>query len=416
MFTTSSAGTATPARQQGAWQGPRSPAQRKSRLPQKIGAALATVNEHPDLRALSLTTRNVLSFIIQVTDARDPFRSCFAHKATIADRLGIGEATVYRALNNLIGAGLLVRETQERKSMNGRYAVARIKLTKKCCVILGLVEDDNFVTDANNSVDDIANENGENNIHATSGCVCLAAGDIVLRNPANPEGETTPRAQHNDSRHEAGKPATPTCKVIDGHKDILPTADQQTQSRRDNRSIRGAQRPEQGKPSVRIPSEFFWLVESERLTAPAVCKLMRLFSARGQRLTDAVMVTRRHLLGIPKRRVYAYLATLARSESDFASQAKVLSEAAAAKQAAVAHKQRAVKLADMDGKWLVSSDRTKLIKLGGFHAEVFALASGVVQRGVATVNQLVEAYTSGRLTEIEPEDAEAMRRQWSTLN
>lgn len=215
---------------------------------------------------------------------------------------------------------------------------------------------------------------------------------------------------------KTGLSIDPTCKMIDGHIDILPTADQHTQSRRDNRSVKGAQRPEQGKPTVRIPREFFWLVDSGRLTPPAVCKLMRMFSAKGQRLSDAVMVTKRQLLGIPKRSVYAYLATLAKNTTDYAWLAKELMENVEAKRQAADKKRTAANLADMSGRWLVHADRTKLVKLAGSYAEVFALVGGIVQRGAATLNDLSEAYAKGRLTEIEPEDAEALRRQWSALN
>jgi DNA-binding transcriptional ArsR family regulator len=65
------------------------------------------------------------------------FAPIFPHKAHIASRIGIDERTVYRHMNAIKEHGLIEVMSQERKSRNGRFAVARIRLTKKAAELLG---------------------------------------------------------------------------------------------------------------------------------------------------------------------------------------------------------------------------------------------------------------------------------------
>ena len=64
----------------------------------------------------------------------------FAHKRTLAQRRGVSERTLYRHLNELTQHGLIELLQQERKSRNGRFSIARIKLTTKALQSLGLTE------------------------------------------------------------------------------------------------------------------------------------------------------------------------------------------------------------------------------------------------------------------------------------
>lgn len=421
MFTTASASTPAPAARSAARQGISSPAKRGALLPPKIGSALATINTDPRFRELSLTARNVLMFLVQVTDAKDPLKPSWAFKETIADYLGIGEATVYRMLNVLIENDFIERLEQERKSRNGRFAVARIRLTQNCCVMLGLAAR-KLVSDANSAEgaagvssrytptqgdhtgnsDEIVRD--ENNIDE-SATVCLA---VPSRDAV---GQSAPAKDENldDAR-------SPGHKMIDGHMNILPTAVQQTQSSKQSRPS-GCSKPEPGQSYLRVPREFFWLIDENRLTAPQTCKLMREFSSRGQRLGDAVSALAKRLREIPKDKTYAYLASLAKGQTDFAWLRKEQARTAANIRKAQIIREKTTGLQDMPGKYLLSSNQTHLFLLRGGHAEAWWLDNGRMRRGVQPVNaEFAEAFAKGRLSEIDQARAAETLAMWGRLN
>jgi len=417
MFTTtSSASTATPALGKQPRQGISSPAKRKARLPYKIGLALASIDTDPALRELPLTARNVLRFIVQVTDARDPLKASWPHKKTIAEYLNIGEATVYRNLNILIENNLIERLEQERKAWNGRFAGSRMRLTRRCCLLLGLLEDvnsgneidcenNNFIEESRNTKE---NENIGNNIHAKTRAVCVAASPRDL-------GATGPVDPSNGGLQEAGLSTDPAIAVIDGYINTQPTAVQPTQSEKQSRPP-VHHRPTQGKPVVKVPSEFFWLIDEGRLTGPAVCKLMRMFSTRGQKLSNAVNHTRKRLEEIPKAKTYAYLARLAMSGTNFAWLAEERErEVHAARKAAKVKKQTA-SLQGMAGQYLLSQDRSRVILLAENHADVWWQQDGRTQYGVASFSDLADAYANGRLIPVEQQEADSLLAQWGMLN
>ena len=416
MFTTASASTPAPVASPAARQGIRSPAKRGTLLPPKIGSALAMINTDPRFRELSLTARNVLMFLVQVTAVKDPLKPSWAHKETIADYLGIGEATVYRMLNILIENGFIERLEQERKSRNGRFAVARLRLTPTCCAILGLAarksaSDANVVEpagvptrytprrdeDAENHVENI---HGENNVDE-SATVCIAVP------PRKTAGQ--PVSAKGENLGDAGSPKQ---KMIDGHMNILPSADQQTQSSKQSRPA-GCRKPEPGQGYLRVPREFFWLIDENRLTAPQTCKLMREFSTRGQRLGDAVSVLAKRLREIPKDKTYAYLASLAKGQTDFTWLRKEQARSAAAIRKKEFVQEKAANLQDMAGKYLFSSNQTHLFLLRGGHAEAWWPDNGRMRRGTQPINvEFAEAFAKGRLSELSQDRAAEILAKW----
>ena len=58
----------------------------------------------------------------------------------LAESQGVSERALYRHLNGLTQHGLIELLQQERKSRNGRFSIARIKLTLKGIESLGLNE------------------------------------------------------------------------------------------------------------------------------------------------------------------------------------------------------------------------------------------------------------------------------------
>lgn len=408
MFTTASASTRAPVESQATRQGLRSPVKRGATLPPKIGSALAAINIDPRFRDLSLTARNVLMFIVQVTDVRDPLKPSWAHKETMAEYLRIGEATVYRMLNVLINHDFIERLEQERKGRNGRFSVARIRLTPTCCEALGLIQTSSSKTKTRNdnidSVGDGHDINAEDNV-VISETVCMAV--------AGAEYSAKPRATL-DAR--LSDPASPASKMIDGHIDILPTADQQTQSSKQSRPA-GWQKPAPGQHYLRVPREFFWLIDEDRLTAPQTCKLMREFSSRGQRLGDAVSALAKRLREIPKAKTYAYLASLAKGQTDFAWLRKEQSRTETETRKKAIVREKTEDLQAMTGKYLFSGNKTHLFLIRGGHAEAWWLDNGVMRRGTQPINaDFVEAFTKGRLAEIGNDQAAETLALWGRLN
>lgn len=408
MFTTSSAGVAAPVARAATRQGLRSPAKRSGQLPPAIGAAIATINIDPLFRDLSLTARNVLMFLVQVTNARDPLAPSWAFKETVAEYLGVGEATVYRMLNVLIENGLIERLPQERKSRNGRFAVARIRLTTECCVRLGLLRRAASQKSGQHIEDNRdVNANEDSEIRGPK-TVCVAA--------TSHTDASAVRVQSPRGGQSSGTRVGPPTKMIDGYMNILPTADQQTQSSKQSRPV-GGHKPAPGQPYLRVPSEFFWLIEENRLTGPQVCKLMREFSTRGQRLGDAVSVLADRLRQLPKNNTYAYLAALAKGPTDFKWRRKEQEKAVQADRKKEAVRETTASLQDMAGKYLFSTKQTHLFLLRGGHAEAWWLDGGALRRGSQPVNaDFVDAYSSGRLSLVSPERATEILAVWGKLN
>lgn len=112
------------------------PAKRRN-LPNRI---LRAFDAAKHIEGLSKSLRAALAELVRYVPQNEPFATVFAHKAKIAERLSVTERTLYRYLAGLKSAGLIEVMPQERKSRNGRYAVARIRLTPKAAMLVGLIE------------------------------------------------------------------------------------------------------------------------------------------------------------------------------------------------------------------------------------------------------------------------------------
>ncbi len=110
----------------------------KSRnLPVRI---LRAFDNAKHMLGLSRSTKDTLAELCRFVPQNEPFATIFAHKSKIAERIGASERTVYRHLEQLEKGGLIEVLPQERKSRNGRFSVARIRLTQKAAAILGFIE------------------------------------------------------------------------------------------------------------------------------------------------------------------------------------------------------------------------------------------------------------------------------------
>jgi DNA-binding transcriptional ArsR family regulator len=114
------------------------PAVRKN-LPLRI---LRAIDNALHLSGLPRCLRATFAEIARFVPQQEPFATVFAHKDKIAARIGATERTIYSHLAALKDAGLIERLPQERKSRNGRYSVARVRLTRQGAALLGLIEND----------------------------------------------------------------------------------------------------------------------------------------------------------------------------------------------------------------------------------------------------------------------------------
>lgn len=113
------------------------PAPRKH-LPLRI---LRAIDAALHLSGLPRCLRSTFAEIARYVPQSSPFDTIFAHKEKIADRIGASSRTVFRHLVELKEAELIEVLPQERKSRNGRFSVARVRLTQKGAALLGLAVD-----------------------------------------------------------------------------------------------------------------------------------------------------------------------------------------------------------------------------------------------------------------------------------
>lgn len=112
------------------------PAKRRN-LPNRI---LRAYDAAKHLGGVPRSVRSTLAELCRFVPQNEPMAPIFAHKDVIADRIGADARTVYRHLATLRQLELIEVLPQERKSRSGRFAVARVRLTRKACELVGLID------------------------------------------------------------------------------------------------------------------------------------------------------------------------------------------------------------------------------------------------------------------------------------
>ena len=258
--------------------GTTAPAKSKN-LPNRILRAV----DHPmHLAILPRSLRPTLAEIAHYVPQDRPFDTVFAKKESIARRIAASVETVFRHLRALKTDGMIVTLEQERKSRNGRFAVARIRLTAKAAALLGFVAD---------PVD-----------------ACAAATDADAALPqtdfSDPKRHACVQPIKNGLSTPVGKANAAPCalvihrpphgKMTDGHTLTEPT---------------GA-KPQLPQPKENgLPINLVWLTGNRVLRAGVFC-LMGLATARRQRLSDIITVVDQRIRALKGSRLFAYLAAL----------------------------------------------------------------------------------------------------------
>lgn len=272
------------------------PAKRRN-LPNRI---LRAFDNAKHLGGLQRGVKDTLAELCRFIPQSRPFDTIFAHKATIAARIGASERTIYRHLATLQQHQLIEVLEQDRKSRNGRFSVARIRLTRMAAVLLGLIDppDDQVPSPALAQTD------------AAAALVPVA--DVTPIVAAEAATDTTARSTAMQSRDfgvpsKAVIPSGPSDKMASGHTLSVPTFSKN----------QPPQRTENG-----LPIDLAWMT-GNGLSRAGVFKLMGIAKSRGKRLSDIVTVVHEYIRDLKGGKLYAYLAKLADGPTDFAVAAAV---------------------------------------------------------------------------------------------
>ena len=242
------------------------------KLPHQLAVAACSVVAAcgPDVPwgGFSASARSVLCYVILHAPVRAAYRSLravWAFKASIGAAVGLGERTVYRALDELAAAGWVEVLEQDRRNRSGRFHSARVVLTDLALSALGLL---------------------------------------------------TPRRQARSA------------KLADGSKGVVipSTKDQQDQPLQEQPARGGApvDKSKADKPKATatpatpgaLPPDVAWLGKLG-MSNSQVFGLMKVYSAAGKRLGVASEALRRHLDGKAARDAFAYLKAMASKDLDF---------------------------------------------------------------------------------------------------
>ena len=292
------------------------------KLPHKLAVAACAVVAgcQPDApwAGFSVSARSVLSYVILHAPARAAYRAArvvWAFKASIGAAVGLGERTVYRALDELAAAGWVEVLDQDRRNRSGRFHSARVVLTDLALRALGLLSSG-----------------------APSANLADGSKEVVI-----------PSSKDQQDQPLQGQPAgggTP----VDKSKADKPKA----------------------APGA-LPPDVAWLGKLG-LSRSQVFGLMKVYTTAGKRLGVAVEAFRRHLDGKAARDVFAYLKAMASKDLDFGHVVELQRQDDAALQAERVSRDLLDRLRQARRIRHVASGEVYAVELGG--SSMRSLASG----------------------------------------
>jgi DNA-binding transcriptional ArsR family regulator len=263
------------------------PAKRKN-LPNRI---LRAFDNAKHLVGLKRSVKDTLAELCRFIPQNRPFDTIFAHKATIAAKIGASERTIYRHLATLQQHQLIEVLEQDRKSRNGRFTVARIRLTRMAAVLLGFIDRPEDLSPSPTLR------------QADPGAV-RGTDDTTPSAAAKPE---VTDCSDNCAPSMGLIPSTPSAILAGGHTLSVPTISKN----------QPPQRTENG-----LPTDLTWMT-GNGLSRAGIFKLMGQAKSRGKRLSDIVAVVHDFIRELKGGKLYAYLAKLAEGPTDFRVSAMV---------------------------------------------------------------------------------------------
>lgn len=247
-------------------------------LPRAIANAIVRVYEDKYFSKFHVSTKQVLSALIRYgLNLENVSQFIFIKKSTIAEIVGINEATVYRALSKLEELGLIEREAQNRTYFNLKI-IGKIRITKLALEVIGVA----------GYLKELAARAAK---RALFGVAPKQSGDR-----AGASGEPS-----------SGGHLTTLARVQDVNV-LTPKQSLQKQSER------GLFKKLQGKS---VPLDLAGLVENQGVSLFGLLQLMKLAKHSGKRLSDIVEVCRAALVPLKGRELYAYLRKLIAKDYDF---------------------------------------------------------------------------------------------------
>ena len=360
-------GDAVIVRTQNTRQGLRSPIHRGKNFPHTIAVAIVAITTGKAFPDIPRTARTVLAFAVRLAERNDPTKASWAFKKTIAYEIMVSESTVYRALNVLVNLGFIERFKQERKAHNGKLAVAKIALTRKTCLGLGL---------------------------------------IITDEEPRTELKTTLKSQVFHT--------PPSVKLQDRHNSTLLLADQPTQSLKKHSPISvSPNQPLQGQPFFKLPGELSWLYREKLLSPPQIFLLMREFTARKQRFSEVLVAVDSRIRKLPKKDVFSYLRALTKAPTDFNWLAKQRNDTTAKEKRNNDLNELIQRLTKtMTGRYLRSNNNAVYL-LDGSTAKAWWIDGGRVRKGACPINErFAKDYESGCLRVIDEQNAKDQVAAW----
>ncbi|WP_232232589.1 MULTISPECIES: helix-turn-helix transcriptional regulator [Cupriavidus] len=207
---------------------------------------------------MHITNRQVLATLVRFAlNQQDPSALAFIRKATIAQHLGISEATVYRALGSLEDAGLIKRERQQRTRAQ-LEVVGRIGFSAKLLRCIG-----------------IASPQLQSSVHVSARSYDSGASTRIA-----PVSGVNKTMQSSTKKH----PGPGSFVLIDGRA---------------------------------VPMDLAPLVRDQALRMSALFLLMRLARTAGHRLSNVVSAAGNALTALRGRELFAYLKSLLEKPVDY---------------------------------------------------------------------------------------------------
>ena len=289
-----------------------------------------------DEEGLSRGTLAVLQAIIASgLSTTQPQNHVFTKRSTLA-RLGqVGEATVYRALDQLEEKNLITRYAQERLG-DGSLHLGKIIITDKFAQLFGITNI--------NSQKELTTENNEQEERLTNNS--LLSGEGVACCQTN-SPKNTPFAGQQLPADSTHRPSA--TEMIDGVIDgpVYEELELQPKASVNNQSAAAQFVRRNGRS---VPQELVWLIDEKRLTFGGLFKLMSLAKqVVGQKLSDFVQLRIERLKELPSHKdCYRYLKSLITQGID----ARYLCREQAKRVLQVTQKAREKSLAEERAKWI----------------------------------------------------------------
>jgi hypothetical protein len=288
-------------------------------LPGKIANALVLVYEGLKETNLSENHRRVLACLIRFgVNLNDPSRSIFIKKSSIAFKIGVNEATVYRGLTALETAGIIERDDQGRKG-RAIKAIATIRLTASALVRLGFFAAPRHSTGEPHAVR--AGKSMTPMLEGLSNASTTAISDSVPASACNGTIglPVPPTASQDDVRIPHGGDLAPVQDVNNAPK----------QSSLKKHPPRGQFCKIDGKT---VPSDLAWLHIQNGLSLSGVFKLMANAKKAGTKLSHVVTHCAQSLTALSGRELFAYLSSVIAQPIDFEGIAHAKRQQAQARQ------------------------------------------------------------------------------------